>query len=1839
MGDFGVPYQPIGQLPASPPGTGWTPTGPPDAGLGPLAVHAPPRGTGPTGPQMLQQFLNDAKGFDPNLPDDAYNAQRDKSYDETVAPWLINQGYGPEALRDEWNQKTVRPQSTAYPRIGPFALGALSSATFGMIPEVEEAKHHFEKGAQLANVSPFWGGLGEMFGQLPYLEAGMGIAGEVGAALRLGRFIGPWTAEAAKLAAKGASAEKVAEAMGLTGGLAQHVANSMTLGVLQGAYEAAKNENQDNRVMSGLGGFVSGTIGGGVWEGGKALLSGVLGSDLSSALQRSGRLSKEEADAAATVARGGMPNDAATAALRADPNLPDNIRAWTAPQIMGARRAGVPKDMFADMNIPKDRLIVTMQGADGQPYELGGGPAGMGNIRPRGMSLQDFGDIIGRIDDHLKNGGFIQRIDGQPDAINGFYRMLERAADPADARWQFDWPAAPGEEGLGARVGAGRVYPNDTIHAQASAEEVAHQELMNTLERLRTELKPSQPQLYEGEKPSTTLGTRQTRPGPSQGELIDQLLGRFGAEEDVAKARALRESLRGRTAPYEGDIPEGTRPTPGMPRPELLDQLRESLEQLTREQLPSDEELLHKVWQLQYDLELNQSEDNEARFWRSREAEAMHLKGEAEAPEPEYEKLLKQSLARLSPPSEGGVGDIGAEGESRASVGLNRVPEGDLPMPDVERTHVPGAPELNRASANVSLNEQGRADVDALGHKLGAKGGFDKVYSGNLDRTVETAQALLRHSPQAEFGGTTPDLQSWPGLEGENSIYAKPYKESLAREQPDMALPTTEHSTRPGESFNQFGDRAGGVVDRLLDEAAANPDKRIAAVTHGSVIANTEARGARAIQGRIGDIPTDPDEFFKTRDMPGDVVRVERMPDGSVRVHEVNADSEEPLPPTDGKSAYLIRHGQTDWNTPTRLSVKDNPLYRRYVTDQEPPPGGNIAETSLEAPGRPSITFTPKALSDRMTRIATMFHEGGHAHSLALGMTGAIREAVGRAASEIGDSGIVHDIIGSFGKDVHAMYMKNPGVLHEEAYMYTAAAVRSNDQVLLERFGKADIDKEHVLDWVRQSSENIRERLAMQPDSLHKRTFERRLDAVVARSGRMLDDVNRVFDEAPGDVSFEDGHYVYRDADLGQVDRFGDRESLVNWMESKFQKPLAAPELVDTGALENFVPRYAVSTKAPNIQKTPITTDPPVPKTGAEALSFLWRPFYPWLDTVATKRGTPELTAVGDALQEAQLRRDNALAPFAKVLRETLHEVPDNRQADLFAYQRAQNPAARASVVQQSRLTPSELKMLDEFQQGMGQYYPLLEDYFKKLPKIEAANYDLKKVWNPGAQHDDIIRDLLQRGQLDPKDTNLLRVSSAILRRGLQRDFLDDPLSDFQKEIRTRVTGPDGEEQYKYGPLTPLLQHHVDYMRGVPDWTQKAMAAVIEAAVDKINQGLAIINPHLPGFLQHDPIDWKAKDVIDKYISLSYASGLALRPMVPIRDALQYFITSFPIIGGKYTGIGMKEAFPAIREGGDNDWVQQAIQHGAIITKRNLKEMYGGGEPDPTGAASGIVGNLKKPLDWVEEKSMSMISTAHNANRLVTFAAGTRKAEDAISDYLEHQNQRLLLRDSGLWFLPKGAQTKYVREIDALAQQGHAFTPSVSGPPTGPYANISMRIGAELTKATQWNFQTGAQAGIYKYGIGRLFGQYGTFPLNYIEYARRMMVNGGWSQGLGAPGVQAMMRLVLAHGAVLSAGAAAGIDTSQWVFTNPMAYGGGPLLKTVTDIPEAMDMQGRKGADARRELYHEFGPWSWIAGGDEFREMHDAITSHDPNSLIKTMGFQPLKPSDEDSGYYKFVPF
>ncbi len=130
---------------------------------------------------------------------------------------------------------------------------------------------------------------------------------------------------------------------------------------------------------------------------------------------------------------------------------------------------------------------------------------------------------------------------------------------------------------------------------------------------------------------------------------------------------------------------------------------------------------------------------------------------------------------------------------------------------------------------DIPLSATGRAQAAAIGRRLGGES-FDAILSSDLERALQTARPVVRHSEQT----IVPDarlrerhLGVLQGMTGEEAAILQPHAWGVFKARnPEAAL-------QGGEALGEFSQRVVRLLEELL---RAHSGSRLLLVTHGGVL-------------------------------------------------------------------------------------------------------------------------------------------------------------------------------------------------------------------------------------------------------------------------------------------------------------------------------------------------------------------------------------------------------------------------------------------------------------------------------------------------------------------------------------------------------------------------------------------------------------------------------------------------------------------------------------------------------------------------------------------------------------------------------------------------------------------------------------------------------------------------------------------------------------------------------------------------------------------------------------------------------------------------------------------
>lgn len=798
--------------------------------------------------------------------------------------------------------------------------------------------------------------------------------------------------------------------------------------------------------------------------------------------------------------------------------------------------------------------------------------------------------------------------------------------------------------------------------------------------------------------------------------------------------------------------------------------------------------------------------------------------------------------------------------------------------------------------------------------------------------------------------------------------------------------------------------------------------------------------------------------------------------------------------------------------------------------------------------------------------------------------------------------------------------MTNLGLL-EEAYVHSATAIRMNDAKELTALALMDTSVKHLYDMVFDFSQAAYLSSLRRMDTAAVRIMQRHLEDMMLRTSENVNwELKRAAERNLANI-----HY---DPQMNQW----------QWTEGErtFRIPGNVRDVADFVAtydnVGEFYPSASLWSEMRGVRGPIVprgsepTKDLPLPDSGPEmnwkwvgwkAISGAFRPMLPWVASLDAKlnsalmmKGTripiyDKVKAVDEAYSAGS---DWLTAKFEEASK--FLQGPSQKLNDYFEFMTVEQ---KYWDTMKTRFRMSDKDManvrqgeawLRKFQEDT--HIPVFDYLREQLPRLRGSNFNIETVYGGRAKDpkDMSFWHKAQTEGFNPKDNHLGRFINYIIREGFEQKYVGESLKDLQQLVNKQ--GKDGK--YLLGVMRWPLQNYVNYMKGLPDMSQQIINRTMGDFQKFLGERFTEMNKHLPeGVKLPEKFDYP-QNILNRMMVFSYVAGLGARPAIAIRDALQVTTTTLPILGPLKTMRAMTKIFGGPKGSLERAW-QQADAATALLTKTNIGELYG----DIFHEIPPHSGNLLDRATQLSNKLLAPSRWGHNIARLVAFHGEYDSALDAFRRFRAgRMGADDVITSTSLWFYDQPVQDRLLR---LAADKGVGVEEAAT------------RAALELVDHTLWPYRRGAQPTVLRTGVGRIFGQYGMWPLNYMDFLGRLGSKYAQypKQALGSTAVWAASNY-----AAVQAMNGLGADVSKWFFVSPAGYGGSPHLELVQSLMKAPE-ETQEGREARRKVLEY--PLIFVPTSAELKNIFQVVESDEGitgKNILKVLGFKPLPEIEKD---------
>ena len=804
----------------------------------------------------------------------------------------------------------------------------------------------------------------------------------------------------------------------------------------------------------------------------------------------------------------------------------------------------------------------------------------------------------------------------------------------------------------------------------------------------------------------------------------------------------------------------------------------------------------------------------------------------------------------------------------------------------------------------------------------------------------------------------------------------------------------------------------------------------------------------------------------------------------------------------------------------------------------------------------------------------------------------------------------------------HVAYSKGlkPQMI-EEAFVHAATAVRTGDVNYLAKLAYWDTSIGNVLRMVEDFSGKALKRAALEADTVPVRQAKRALDHVMVKaSSDRIAELVRLGRETDGLAFYAPEEQVWKYIDMeGKFRTSKNFGSLVDHLEERAAgsdfAPSASIWAEMRGLRGEMNPRGLGPTENMPMPEHSVGQDQKW--VGWRAMEGAFRPMLPWVADLDTKLNEAfsksgerlpiyeKVKAVDDALKAG----DDWLTNQKELTADFLKGNPKK----LYSYMDALTTTKEhwPGLMDKLQLTSDDLKNLSRAEEWLRNFQndthiPAFNYLRDQLPRLRGFNFNPDFVYGRGAKLPSdmsFFHRAISEGTLDPKDAHLGRFFNFLIREGFEKKFTGNAINELKKVVDLK----DAEGKYILGTNRWPLNNYVNYVRGIPDVTQQVITRMSADFGRAMGEQFKKINPYLPdGFKLPEEVNYPGS-IFNKLMTMSYVGALGARPAIFVRDVFQAATTTLPVLG-------IKNFIKGATRGLTSEGFARAEEAGALLNKKNIGEMYG----DIFNELPAGNNTFDKALK-LSSKLLAPSRWGHNVARAIAYNGEFDSTFEAVQKYRAGViDADRLMRDTSIWFYDKP-------EINKILQL--ATDKGI------PAEEVARRSALQLVDLTLWPYRRGAQPTLLRTGAGRIFGQFGMWPLNYMDFLRRMATKVSDFHGPALRTVGTWMGANFAAAATME-----GIfhaDVGKWFWLSPAGFGGSPHLELAQNLMK-MAEETQDGREARRKVLEY--PLDFVPASNEIKTILKSIDEGGPaftddghisDNFTRILGFRPLNEAHE----------
>lgn len=349
----------------------------------------------------------------------------------------------------------------------------------------------------------------------------------------------------------------------------------------------------------------------------------------------------------------------------------------------------------------------------------------------------------------------------------------------------------------------------------------------------------------------------------------------------------------------------------------------------------------------------------------------------------------------------------------------------------------------------------------------------------------------------------------------------------------------------------------------------------------------------------------------------------------------------------------------------------------------------------------------------------------------------------------------------------------------------------------------------------------------------------------------------------------------------------------------------------------------------------------------------------------------------------------------------------------------------------------------------------------------------------------------------------------------------------------------------------------------------------------------------------------RSAKIVNALASLAYGAAIPFRSALILRNYFQMVQMIPPRIGFKYFFRGIDAAI-------EKDGFAEVIKRNIIPT--DVVPLHAGTEILPQTAERTL-----KPLGLLYRRLFDMgfrwYRRADDFGRAVAFFGTKARINDFLPDFM-----------SGRISWETFASRAKINTFDSndIAEFRRLLS-EVSSDEAASY------LGKQLASEAHFRYGHASHPAGWGSIYGRLFGQFGTWPVQYKDF----MLN-GLARGSAKDSAEFFASHIAINLGMATAGAAVGLNLWSWVSFPSLTYTGGPFADIAIDTIKALSGSPAEKSMARKSLLFQLPTLSdprsvFVPGSYFIADLKAALSGEVPDEqiILRAAGFKFLKPGEK----------